>query len=390
MKSLHLLLPALAAIIEPSSQSTADVRDLPITRQGSGLFLNNTPWRAVGPNVYWLGLDENVIPPSGQPFYAPFNASYPTKGRVTEIMSTVKALGGTTIRAHTLGVSTGNPLSVWPAEGVVNAEAFDAIDWAVAQAREYGVRLLVPLTDNYDYYHGGKYNFLRWAGFNLTQTSDANSLLVQQFYTNATIIEAFKSYMRTLLTHVNAYTNITYAQDPTIFAYETGNELGGPVFGDMNVPVEWLREIAGLVKELAPEKLVVDGTYGVNRSHFEVEGVDLLSDHFYPVNTTKLEEDLELSELPKNNKTTRLGVTDCVIVASANRSYFAGEFDWVGSSDGDSLTEWFSIIKDSPVAGGDAFWSLFGHNVPDCNVSIVSFHLKRDYILTMRSPVSTS
>lgn len=376
MKSLNLLLPALAAIIGPSSQSTTDIRDLPITRKGSSLFLNNTPWRAVGPNVYWLGLDENVIPPAGQPFYAPFNASYPTKGRVTEIMATVKALGGTMIRAHTLGVSTGNPLSVWPAEGVVNAQAFDAIDWAVAQAREYGVRLLVPLTDNYDYYHGGKYDFLRWAGFNLTQTSDANSPLVQQFYTNATIVEAFKGYVRTLLTHVNAYTNITYAQDPTIFAYETGNELGGPVFGDMDVPVEWLREIAGLVKELAPEKLLVDGTYGVNRSHFDVEEVDLFSDHFYPVNTTKLEEDLELGELPKDYKTTRLGVTDCVVVASANRSYFAGEFDWVGSSDGgvtldgDNLTKWFSIIKDSPVAGGDAFWSLFGHNVPDCNVSI--------------------
>lgn len=74
-------------------------------------------------------------------------------------------------------------------------------------------------------------------------------------------------------------------------------------------------------------------------------------------------------------------MTDCVIVASANRSYFAGEFDWVGSSDGgvtpdgDSLTEWFSIIEDNPVAGGDAFWSLFGHNVPDCNVSNSCSHV---------------
>ncbi|KAJ4400648.1 hypothetical protein N0V82_010899, partial [Gnomoniopsis sp. IMI 355080] len=274
--------------------NATDIRDLPITRQGSGLFLNDTPWRAVGPNVYWLGLDENVIPPPGQPFYAPFNASYPTKGRVTEIMATVKALGGTMIRAHTLGVSTGNPLSIWPARGLVNAQAFDAVDWAVAQAREYGVRLLVPLTDNYDYYHGGKYDFLRWAGFNLTQTSGANDPLVQQFYTNATIVEAFKVYIRTLLTHVNAYTNLTYAEDPTIFAYETGNELGGPVFGDMDVPVEWLRDVAGLVKELAPGKLVVDGTYGVNQSHFDVEEVDLFSDHFYPINTTKLRGDLEL------------------------------------------------------------------------------------------------
>lgn len=396
MKKSNFLLPALAIFIGPSAQSkcttcvhnalltnVTDIRDLFITRQGSSLLLNDTSWRAVGPNVYWLGLDENVIPPSGQPFYAPFNASYPAKGRITEVMATVKALGGTMIRAHTLGVSTGNPLSIWPAQGVVNTQAFDTIDWAVAQAREYGVRLLVPLTDNYDYYHGGKYDFLRWAGFNLTQTSGANDPLVQQFYTNATIVEAFKTYIRTLLTHVNAYTNLTYAEDPTIFAYETGNELGGPVFGDMDVPVEWLREIVGFVKELAPGKLVVDGTYGVNHTHFDVEEVDLFSDHFYPVNVTKLRGDLELGELDPTcfSIMDRKAMwdwnicTELVTVASANRSYFAGEFDWVDSSDGgntpngDSLTEWFSIIERNSVAAGDAFWSLFGHDVPDCNVS---------------------
>lgn len=53
------------------------------------------------------------------------------------------------VRAHTLGVSTGNPLSIWPTRGEVNEEAFESVDWAVAQARAYGIRLLVPLTDNY-------------------------------------------------------------------------------------------------------------------------------------------------------------------------------------------------------------------------------------------------
>jgi mannan endo-1,4-beta-mannosidase len=62
------------------------------------------------------------------------------------------------------------------------------------------------------------------------------------------------------------------------------------------------------------------------------------------------------------------------IVASANKSYFAGEYDWIGSADGgitprgDSLDDWFKVIEQSPVAVGDTFWSLFGHNVPDCTV----------------------
>lgn len=70
-------------------------------------------------------------------------------------------------------------------------------------------------------------------------------------------------------------------------------------------------------------------------------------------------------------------MTSTHTVASANKAYFAGEFDWVGSTDGgatpdgDALAEWFSIIEKNPVAAGDAFWSLFGHDVPNCNVSLV-------------------
>ena len=68
--------------------------------------------------------------------------------------------------------------------------------------------------------------------------------LVQQFYTKATIVNDFKNYIKHLITHVNPYTGLSYAEDPTIFAYETGNELGGPTFGDMDVPVAWTADIS--------------------------------------------------------------------------------------------------------------------------------------------------
>ena len=98
---------------------------------------------------YWLGLDENVIPPAGQPFYAPFNASYPTFGRITEVMNTLQTMGARLIRSQTLGVSVGNPLSVMPSLGVYNEQAFATIDWAVFQARQHGLRIMAPLVDNY-------------------------------------------------------------------------------------------------------------------------------------------------------------------------------------------------------------------------------------------------
>ena len=137
----------LSTYLEPNLALYA--RNSYVYREGSSLKLLGEPWTASGANVYWLGLDENVVPPKGEPFYAPFNASYPTKGRTTEVMTTLVTMGAKLIRAHTLGVSVGNPLSLSPSLGVYNDAAFEPMDWAVFQARQHGLRIMVPLTDNY-------------------------------------------------------------------------------------------------------------------------------------------------------------------------------------------------------------------------------------------------
>ena len=136
-----MMLSTLLTVLLAGSATAVDH----ITRSGAELQLNGKRWTAAGANVYWLGLDENVIPPAGEPFYKPYNASYPTKGRITEVMSTLKIMGARTIRSQTLGVSVGNPLSLMPELGKVNEKAFDTIDWTVYQARKYGIRIFVPL-----------------------------------------------------------------------------------------------------------------------------------------------------------------------------------------------------------------------------------------------------
>lgn len=200
----------LTDFIEPFEVLIA--RNEHVIRNGTQLKLNGVPWTASGANVYWLGLDENVIPPKGQPFYEKFNASYPTHGRITEIMNTLNTMGARTIRSQTLGVSVGNPLSVMPKLGVYNEQAFDTIDWTIYQAREHGIRIFAPLIDNYDYYHGGKYDFLRFRGIDINTTAGYSLVdpRVMEFYTNATIVQDFKNYIKHLITHKNPYTGLTY------------------------------------------------------------------------------------------------------------------------------------------------------------------------------------
>ncbi|KAK4543707.1 hypothetical protein LTR36_005352 [Oleoguttula mirabilis] len=349
------------------------LRNSYVVRNGAELQLGSKRWTASGANVYWLGLDENVIPPAGQPFYAPFNASYPTKGRIVEVMNTLVTMGAHAIRSQTLGVSVGNPLSLMPELDVFNDAAFESMDWAVYQAREHGLRIFAPLVDNYDYYHGGKFDFLRFRGINIS-TADNSKVdpLVMQFYTNRTIINDFKNYIHHLLTHVNPYTGLTFAQDPTIFAYETGNELGGPIFGDEDVPVAWTDEICSYIKQLGPHKLCIDGTYGVNTTHLSISSVDIYSDHYYPLNLTKLQDDIDL-------------------VGSADKVYLAGEYDWTGNNPSPSLQSFYDVIEarqntSSPVVAGDLFWSLFMHDVPDCNIFV---NHSDGYALQYGNPLNT-
>lgn len=118
-----------------------------VTSNGTNLMLDGEPYRIVGPNIYWLGLVED----DGE------GPSYPSQGRIREAFAIAVAMGATTVRSHTLGVSTGNPLSIWPNANVTNPAAFDSIDYAIAAARNYGVRLIIPLTDEYQYCKSQRY-----------------------------------------------------------------------------------------------------------------------------------------------------------------------------------------------------------------------------------------
>lgn len=73
-----------------------------------------------------------------------------------------------------------------------------------------------------------------------------------------------------------ALTQLTMASDPTVLAFETGNELGGWTGDDYPPPVEWTASIAQLLHELAPDTLVLSGSYGVRKSELAIAGVDMV------------------------------------------------------------------------------------------------------------------
>ncbi|WP_123041513.1 glycoside hydrolase 5 family protein [Cohnella candidum] len=283
-----------------------------VTRSGSRLLLNGKPFRFAGPNIYWLGLDENVG-----------GVDWPSEFRVLNALDTAAEMGATVIRSHTLGASCGHSKSIQPERGMFQEEALRRVDFAIHEAGMRGLRVIIPFVCNWHYYHGGRATYTGWHGLD-----DPNA-----FYTHPGVIEDFKRHIAVLLNRVNSYNGKRYKDDPVILAWELGNELN-------DAPVAWVAEIAGYIKSTDPRHLVAHGRqFKLDGDKLDVTKLDILDVHYYPADADELRRDAGR-------------------VAEADKVYMAGEFGW---PEGD-LTSFLETAENTEAVAGTLFWSLFGHH----------------------------
>ena len=296
------------------------IPDTFVKRNGSQLVLKGASFRFSGANIYWLGLDENVG-----------GVDYPTHFRVDDALATAQLMGATVVRAHTLGISVGCSLCIEPSQDSFNEVALQHVDYAIMSAKQHGLRLIIPLVDNFHYFHGGKSVFTKWNGL-----KDEN-----QFYSNPAVIGAFEDYIAHILNRVNSYTGVAYKNDPTILGWETGNGL--------LAPSTWVETIAASIKSIDSNHLVIDGNSGQSygssmfASDLQLPDVDIYSGQYYPLNISALN--------------TQAGEAQ-----RANKVFIAEEYAWNNYRGGDSLKEFLGDIEVNYAVAGDMFWSLFGHS----------------------------
>ena len=308
----------------------AQTHSMFITRIGSQLIQDGAPFRFAGANMHWLGLLDN--------------GTYPTFAQIDQVFTDAKAMGFTVVRAHTLGVSLGCPNCVEPTLNQFNPLAFRTIDYAIQKARANGIYLVIPLTDNWHYYHGGKHTFTDWRGIS---NEDA-------FYTNSSVISDFRAYVAHLILHVNQFTGIALKDDPTILGWESGNEL-------ISEPSAWVESLAQYVKSIDPNHLFVDGRQGqvyidgkqeqedtfvhLDPEHLANPSVDIYQGHSYPPDAP-------------------WAITDALAAKEYGKVYIVGEYAWnnLGGSGygGTPLTAFLSAIEstDNNISG-DLLWDMY-------------------------------
>ncbi|MFB6151640.1 MAG: cellulase family glycosylhydrolase [Haloarculaceae archaeon] len=278
-----------------------------------------------------------------------------------------------TLRATAFGTAeSGGTSPLMPAPGEWNEAAFERLDYLVARAGEAGVRLVLPLTNYWDW-QGGIPQYVEWA-------DDASEKA--DFYTSERCQTWYREHVERVLTRENTVTGVEYREDPTIMLWQLSNEPRPGNFEDeedtdetgfeemVDAFVEWCGDTAAYVDSLAPDQLVTTGLdrvpgndtgaadwYADAHAH---ESVDLWSTHVWAaphhadVGIDGGEEWIE---------------NHAAFAHERDMPAFVGEMGWNLPDDpderadeglrtrGDALLSWFTAIDEVGMAGGLA-WDL--------------------------------
>ncbi|KAL5557332.1 hypothetical protein UlMin_039568 [Ulmus minor] len=279
MKHSSLVLLLLILIHQKSFHTFVEASDGFIRTLGPHFVLNGSPYYANGFNAYWLM----------------YMASDPSqKSKVSNAFREASSHGLTVARTWAFSDGGYSPLQYSP--GSYNEQMFKGLDFVVAEARKYGIKLILSLVNNYENL-GGKKQYVNWArnqGQYLTSDDD--------FFRNPVVKGYYKNHVYTVLNRYNTFTGIHYKDDPTIMAWELINEPRCTSDPSGRTIQAWIKEMAYHVKSIDRNHLLevgLEGFYGQSTPQRKslnpsfdigtdfiannlVHGIDFATVHCYP------------------------------------------------------------------------------------------------------------
>ncbi|MBW2999571.1 cellulase family glycosylhydrolase, partial [Candidatus Woesearchaeota archaeon] len=219
-----------------------------VTVSGTDFHVNGKPFYFAGANNYYL-------------FYKPLS-------NLVEVLDDAENLGITVIR--TWGFCDGSySYSFQTAPGVYSEARFQWFDRIIKEASDKGIKLIVPLVNNWDDF-GGMCQYVRWCNLPDYNQCDADepwpferpTEVHDMFYSNTCTKNLYKDYVSYFLNRTNTLTGIKYKDDPTIFAWELANEprcRSDTTTATLN---SWIGEMSAYIKSIDPNHLITPGGDG--------------------------------------------------------------------------------------------------------------------------------
>ncbi len=246
-----------------------------VTVKNTGFEINGKPYHYLGTN-FWYGLNLGSKGAGGN------------RDRLLRELDRLQALGVTNLRimAGSEGPDT-EPYRMVPAmqtgPGVYNQEVLDGLDFLLDEMKKRDMKAIMCL-NNFWNWSGGMGQYIVWSGAtdsipypppNPGGSWDTYQKFAAQFYSNKKAVELFNKHIEFIVSRKNSYSNVDYKNDPTIMAWELGNEPRG--IDNVDTFLKWVDETAGLIKKFDPNHLVTTGSEGKTSTTYS--GTDLAKDH---------------------------------------------------------------------------------------------------------------
>jgi mannan endo-1,4-beta-mannosidase len=256
-----------------AAESLADPTDAEfLDTDGTEFVLGDRPVYCNGTNNFWIA------------------DPYAERARVDDFMAICEAMNLNIVRTWAFCSGDGGHC-LQPEPGVYDEAGFQHLDYIVAKAREAGVRLVLPLVNNWDDY-GGMAKYVEWSA-----TASGHD----DFYVDEECQRIYREFVEYVLTRENTITGVEYRNEPAIGIWELANEPRAKEASDGVARVtQWIEESSALIKEIDPNHLVStgmegflhkdpDGDWRHDGSHgtayvdqHEIDTIDACSFHLYP------------------------------------------------------------------------------------------------------------
>lgn len=321
------LAPAYGLVSTADAQQQEQGFDNFVRAEGSKLMDGDERIRFMSFNIPNLLITEDEMA-----FRREHAFELPRAYELRDALESIKQMGGRVARAYCIPVRRQNDSEDIPryvtAPGEFNERAFQTMDTLLAIANDVGVRVIIPLLNNWQW-QGGR-----------PQYADFRGKEADDFWTDDQLISDFKKTVKYVLNRTNTVTGVKYKNDKSILCWETGNELTSPL--------SWTQEITKYIKEQDSNHLVMSGYHAWNdRSPRpglinETPTVDIISSHHYETNPARTISNI------KNN----------LELIQGKKPYIVGEFGFLGTA---GLREIADVIIENEEISGGLTWSLRYH-----------------------------